>query len=283
VYPFYPTLEERSVVGDLKNAGEILETVVEDGQEELDRASAGLALSGLAAGLNISFSAAALGVVGAFTGGVGLVAALLYPIGFLIVILGRSQLYTENTVTPVAVVLTNFGALSNMLRLWVVIFVANVLGAILFAATVVYGEVLPPPALQVRFDEVAGKLDHGFWNATLKAVVGGWLVALMAWLVAASRDTITQAVVIYVLAFLIPAGGLIHCIAGSSEVLISVFSGKASILEYLGGFLLPATLGNTIGGVFLVALLNYGQVAGSNKKTFLSGYTEENRQEEEDS
>ena len=267
-------------MGDLKKAGEILETVVEDGNEELSRASLGLGLSGLAAGLNISFSAVALGVVGSLTGGVGLAAALLYPIGFLIVILGRSQLYTENTVTPVAVVLTDSSALWNMLRLWVVIFVANVVGAILFAATVVYGEVLPPPALQVLFDEVAGKLDHGFWNATLKAVIGGWLVALMAWLVAACRDTISQAVVIYVLAFLIPAAGLIHCIAGSTEVLISVFAGEASFLEYLGGFLLPATLGNTIGGVFLVALLNYGQVAGSDKKTRLSGYTDENQESE---
>ena len=97
---------------------------------------------------------------------------------------------------------------------------------------------------------------------TLKAV-GGWLVALMAWLVAASRDTISQAVIIYVLAFLIPAGGLVHCIAGSSEVLISVFAGEVSFLEYLGGFLLPTTLGSTIGGVILVTLLNYGQVAAS--------------------
>jgi formate-nitrite transporter family protein len=270
-------------VGDLKKAGEILEAVVDDGNEELGRASLGLGLSGLAAGLNISFSAVALGVVGALTGGVGLVAALLYPIGFLIVVLGRSQLYTENTVTPVAVVLTNFGALPNMLRLWVVIFVANVIGAILFAVTVVYGEVLPPPAFQVLFDEVAGKLDHGFWNMTLKAVVGGWLVALMAWLVAASRDTISQVVIIYVLAFLIPAGGLVHCIAGSSEVLISVFAGEVSFWEYLGGFLVPATLGNTIGGVILVALLNYGQVAGSKSgaKTSLSGYTAESGQRED--
>jgi formate-nitrite transporter family protein len=100
----------------------------------------------------------------------------------------------------------------------------------------------------------------------------------MAWLVAACRDTISQAVVIYVLAFLIPAGGLIHCIAGSTEVLISVFAGEASFLEYLGGFLVPATLGNTIGGVFLVALLNYGQVTGSDKKTRLSGYTDESQE-----
>ncbi len=264
-------------MGDQKKAGEILEAIVDDGNEELGRASLGLGLSGLAAGLNVSFSAVALGVAGALTGGVGLVAALLYPIGFLIVILGRSQLYTENTVTPVAVVLTNFSALTNMLRLWVVIFVANVIGATLFAAAVVYGEVLPPPAVQVLFEEVAGKLDDGFWSLTLKAVVGGWLVALIAWLVAASRDTISQALVIYVLTFLIPAAGLAHCIAGTTEVMISVFAGEVTFLEYLGGFLVPATLGNTIGGIVLVALLNYGQVAGSNSgaKTSLSGYATE--------
>jgi formate/nitrite transporter FocA (FNT family) len=94
-------------------------------------------------------------VGGTLTGGVGLAAALLYPIGFLIVIPGRSQLYTENTVTPVAVVLTNFSSLPNMLRLWVVIFAANVIGAILFAVTLVYGEMLPPATLQILFDEVA--------------------------------------------------------------------------------------------------------------------------------
>lgn len=91
-------------------------------------------------------------------------------------------------------------------------------------------------------------------------------MALMAWMVAASRDTISQAFFIYVLAFLIPASGLIHCIAGSSEVLISVFAGEVPFTEYLVGFLLLATLGNAAGGVFLVALLNYGQVAVSDKK-----------------
>lgn len=261
-----------------KSAGEILEAVVEDGREELGRASAGLALSGLAAGLNISFSAVALGAVGAFTGGIGLAAALLYPIGFLIVVLGRFQLFTENTVTPVAVVLTNFGSLSNMLRLWVVIFVSNLVGSVLFAAAAVYGDVLPASTFTVLFDEVAQKLDYGFWEATFKAVFGGWLVALMAWMVAASKDTISQVFFIYVLAFLIPASGLIHCIAGSSEVLISVFAGEAPFTEYLVSFLLPATLGNALGGVFLVALLNYGQVAVSDKKTALSGYTEDQQE-----
>jgi formate/nitrite transporter FocA (FNT family) len=261
-------------MADSKNAGEILEAVVEDGREELDRASLGLIFSGFAAGLNISFSAVALAVVGALTGGVGLAAYLVYPLGFLIVILGKAQLFTENTVTPVAVALTDLRTVPNMLRMWTVVFVANILGAMLFSAVVVYGHVLEPGALQILFEEVSHKAQYGFGIVLLKAVFGGWLVALIAWLVAASQDTISQVFFVYSLAFLIPAAGLTHCIAGSSEFLISVFSGEESWAEYLVGFLVPTTLGNTVGGVVLVALLNYGQVMGSKAKTALSGVTD---------
>ncbi len=87
----------------------------------------------------------------------------------------------------------------------------------------------------------------------------------MAWLVAACKDTITQAFSIYVLSFLIPAAGLAHCVAGSTEVLIGVFAGEAALTGYVFGFLAPATLGNAIGGVVLVTLLNFGQVVGSDK------------------
>jgi formate/nitrite transporter FocA (FNT family) len=261
-------------MADSKSAGEILEAVVKDGREELDRASLGLAFSGFAAGLNISFSAVALAVVGALTGGVGLVAYLVYPLGFLIVILGRAQLFTENTVTPVTVALTDLRAVPNMLRLWVVVFVANLLGATLFAAVIVYGHVLEPGALRILFEEVSHKVDYGFGSVLIKAVFGGWLVALIAWLVAASQDTISQVFFVFSLAFVIPAAGLTHCIAGSSEFLISVFSGEEGWAGYLGGFLLPTTLGNIVGGVILVTLLNYGQVMGSRAKTALSGVTD---------
>jgi formate/nitrite transporter FocA (FNT family) len=261
-------------MADSKSAGQILEAVVKDGREELDRASLGLAFSGFAAGLNISFSAVALAVVGALTGGVGLAAYLVYPLGFLIVILGRAQLFTENTVTPVTVALTDLRAVPNMLRLWTVVFVANVLGAMLFSAVIVYGHVLEPAALQILFEEVSHKAHYGFGSVLLKAVFGGWLVALIAWLVAASQDTISQVFFVFSLTFLIPAAGLTHCIAGSSEFLISVFSGEEGWATYLGGFLLPTTLGNIVGGVVLVTLLNYGQVMGSRAKTALSGVTD---------
>ena len=246
-----------------KSANEILDTVVADGKNELDRANTGLAISGFAAGLNISFAAVALAIVASLTGGLGPAAYAVYPIGFIIVILGRAQLFTENTVTPVTVVLAQAGRLPNMLRLWAVVFFANALGTLVFAAAAYYGDLLPSGALEVLLQKVSEKMNYGFVSAGIKAVFGGWLVALIAWLVAAAQDTISQIFFVFALTALIPALGLTHCIAGSSEVLMAVFAGEVSAGEYLGEFMLPTTLGNIVGGVFLVTLLNYGQVAGS--------------------
>ncbi len=245
-------------------AGEILEETIDDGREELARGSAGLALSGLGAGLNVSFSAVALGIVGALSGGVGLLAYAAYPIGFIFVMLSRQQLFTTNTVTPVVVVLDeDRSQLWNMLRMWGILFVANVLGALAFAFAVTHAEILPPAALDLILEEVAHKMENGFWVLALKGVIGGWLVAFVVWLVAASQDTISQVFFIWAPVFLIPATGLVHCIAGSTEVMIGVFVGETSFGEFLGGFLVPATLGNAVGGLILVTLLNYGQVIGS--------------------
>src|SRR5215212_11895884 len=128
----------------MKSPAEILESVIEDGRKELRRGGTGLAFSGLGAGLNISFSVIALAVIGSLTGGVGLAAIAAYPIGFLIVVLGRAELYTENTVTPVSVTLTDHSQLLNMLRLWALVFVFNVIGVIAFSFVIYYGAVLSP-------------------------------------------------------------------------------------------------------------------------------------------
>jgi len=245
-------------------AGEILEETLQDGREELARGSAGLALSGLGAGLNVSFSAVALGIVGALSGGVGLLAYAAYPIGFIFVMLSRQQLFTTNTVTPVVVVLDeDRSQLWNMLRMWGILFVTNVLGALVFAFAVTHAEILPASALNVLLEEAAHKMENGFLALLVKGVIGGWLVAFVVWLVASARDTTSQLLLIWAPVFLIPATGLVHCIAGSSELMISVFGGETSWGEFLVGFLLPATLGNAIGGVILVTLLNYGQTIGS--------------------
>lgn len=269
-------------MADTKTAGEIYDTVAEEGRMNLSRASLGLAFSGLGAGLNISFGALAMFSVANLTGGVGLAAIAVYPLGFLMVVLGRSQLFTETTVTPVVVVLTDWKRnprrLVNMLRLWGVVLVSNLVGAMIAAAAISYTRVLDAQAFEFLLEEVAHKMEPNFVGTTLYAVYGGWVVALMAWLVAASRDTIGKAFMIWATAIVIPAGALPHSIAGSAEVLIGVLENEVLWRDYATGFLIPAVLGNVIGGVFFVSLLNYAQVAGSSKKTRLShiSNTEEN-------
>lgn len=266
-------------MAETKTAKEIYETVEEEGRANLSRASLGLAFSGLSAGLNISLGALAMFSVAGMTGGVGLAAIAIYPLGFLVVVLGRTQLFTETTVTPVAVVLADWKrkprCVVNTLRLWSVVLASNLLGALLAAAAISYTRVLDAGTFELLLHEVVGKMGNDAVSTTLYAVYGGWVVALMAWLVAASRDTIGKAFVIWATAILIPAGSLPHSVAGSAEILIGVLSGKVFWIDYLTSFLIPAVLGNTIGGVFFVALLNYAQIIGSSKKTALAHLSEE--------
>jgi formate/nitrite transporter FocA (FNT family) len=259
------------------NAAEIMRAVIEDGQSELERATPGLAFSGFVAGLNVPFGAVATAVFAAMTGGMGLVPILFSPLGFLIVILGQAELVTAHTVSGVAAMLKEFGYWRSLVRLWVVVLVFNLLGTSFFAVLVAYGKVLPPSSLDYLFKLSDQILQLGFWGVLLRGVLAGWLVGLMVWLVASSKDTISVFFSVYAISLLLPATSSPHCIADSIELLISLFSGNIAPLEYLGGFLLPSTIGNAIGGAVLVTLLNWGQVLGSKKKILLDKYVDGDR------
>jgi len=248
------------------DAAEILRTVINDGQSELERSSTGLAFSGFAGGLCISFGAAAIAAFAALTGGLGIVPILFYPLGFLIIFLGQAELFTAHTVSGVAATLKEFDYLRHLVRLWVVVLIFNLLGTAFFAALVVYGKVLPPSAIGYLSELTDQIVRFGFWGTFLRAVLTGWVVGLMIWLVASSKDTISVFFSVYALALVLPAAGLPHCIADSIELFTSLFSSDISLLQYLGSFLIPTTLGNTIGGIVLVTLLNWGQVVGSKKE-----------------
>jgi formate/nitrite transporter FocA (FNT family) len=184
---------------------------------------------------------------------------VLYPIGFVAVIIGRAQLFTENTLYPVVLVLDERRHLLRTLRLWAVVFASNVLGAVLFAALAVKTSALRPDILsqllQLGVDAATGSASHFFWSG----VIGGWLIALVAWTVTASHWTIGQLAIVYLLTFVVGVGHFAHCIAGSGEILSAVMAGSVSASRYLQ-WLASATSGNICGGVLIVSLLNYGQV-----------------------
>jgi formate/nitrite transporter FocA (FNT family) len=243
-------------------AQEILQATLENARSELRRSVGKLTFSGIAGGITMGLTGLAVAATRALVGEGGwrdLISYLAYPVGFIAVIIGRSQLFTENTLYPVVLVLDERRHLARMLRLWAVVFTANVFGAWVFALLLIKTAALSPDisSQMVRLGEraVSGNFDHFFWSG----VIGGWLIALVAWTVSGSHWTIGQVAMIYMLTFLVGIGRFAHCVASSCEILSAVEFGAVAPHLYFQ-WLLPATLGNICGGVVIVSLLNYGQV-----------------------
>jgi len=244
------------------SAAEIFERVEAGAEEELARPLHNLAISAVSAGLAMGLSglgvALLLHLLG--TDRVGsTVAYLAYPLGFLIVIIGRQQLFTENTLFPVALVLEQRRHLGKTARLWAVVLIGNVLGTLLFAVLATQTPALTPAIASEIATLGVENGGKGFATVFWTGVIGGWLIALVAWLVTASTDTIGQVVIIVLVTYVVGVGHFAHSVAGSGEVLIAVLAGDLPLSSYLT-WLPAAVLGNATGGVLIVALFNYGQI-----------------------
>jgi Formate/nitrite family of transporters len=233
--------------------------------DELRRPARALFWSSLAAGLVIgwSFVASAYGASVASPEWAGVAGAIAYPLGFALVIIGRNQLFTENTLEPVIPLLEDHDrrTLRLVLRLWVIVLFGNLLGALIFALlaalTPMLQTKLEPQLLHLSREAMAGGFDRVFYLA----IFAGWLIALTAWLVQATERTLAQIVLIWLTIAPISAFGFRHSIAGAVEVFYLAANGGTGWGDAVGGFLVPAVLGNIVGGVLFVALLNHGQVA----------------------
>lgn len=249
-------------------AAVVYEAIRREGEEELCRPTSALAWSGLAAGLSMGFSMVAEGLLRASLPDepwTPLIARLGYSVGFLIVILGRQQLFTENTLTPILPLMKRRDSATfwQVLRLWGVVLLANLVGAFIFAWVVGNTGVFEPH-VKSQFTELGRHaLGSDFFNTLLRGVFAGWLIALMVWLLPAAQAA--RVSIIVIITFLVGLAGLAHIIAGSVEVLYLVTTGQESILTYFLSFMLPALLGNILGGTALVAALNHAQVVSGDE------------------
>jgi formate/nitrite transporter FocA (FNT family) len=258
-----PAQEQSTTEQSLRRtAREIFQHVEDNAHEELRRSPHALAFSGFAGGLSMGLTG--LGVASALAALPDVptrefLATLVYPIGFIAVIIGRAQLFTENTLYPVALILSERRHFIDTLRLWSLVFTFNILGAISFAALAILTGALPAQIhkelVQLGIASSQGGLSHIFWSG----VIGGWIIALVAWMVTASHWTIGQIAVIWLLTFVVGIGHFAHCIASSGEIMSAVFAGQVAFSHYLQ-WLSFATAGNITGGVLIVTLLNFGQV-----------------------
>lgn len=242
-------------------AEDIYEQVALNAKTELKRSTLSLAISGYAGGIFMGLSGLGMALVLGFFGVSPLthfVASMFYPTGFIVVIVGRAQLFTENTLYPVALVLAEKRELLNTLRLWCTVLPANVLGALTFAALAARTPALPPQTRQALIDLGlhAAHASPGtiFWSG----ITAGWIIATAAWLVSGSHSITGSVMILGLLTFVVGFGNFAHCIATSGEILSAVLGGQIAASSYLH-WLWLAVAGNVCGGVFMVTLLEYGQ------------------------
>jgi formate/nitrite transporter FocA (FNT family) len=255
-----------------KSQVQILQHTEEAALTQLNRSPAGLMLSAFSAGLDIGFSVLLMAVILTLFNGVfpdpvvEFLVANMYPIGFIFVVLGRSELFTEHTTLAVLPVLQGLASLRKLLRLWLFVYVGNIAGGLIFALILSY------LANSIHFLEgwsiakISESLITHLWiTKMLTAALAGWLMGLLAWLVAAARETVSQIFIIWTITTCIGVAHLSHCIVGNIEVSAGLMNGNISFAQYLN-FLLPVTIGNIIGGVFFVGILKYSHTALSGKE-----------------
>jgi formate/nitrite transporter FocA (FNT family) len=246
------------------SAALIHETIRAEGESELERTSWALILSGFAAGLSMGLSLMVEGVLQSRLPDAPwreLVSKSGYTIGFLVVVLGRQQLFTENTVTPILPLLYNRdpATFGRVARLWALVLIANIAATWLIAGVLSQTAVFEPD-VKAAFSEISHHaLGSSFTTTCLKGVFAGWLIALMVWLLPGAGGM--RPIVIMIVTYVVAIASLAHIVAGSVDAAYLVWTSAATATDYLWRFFLPTLLGNTVGGVTLVAVLNYGQVA----------------------
>ncbi len=240
----------------------IYEIISTEGQEELSRSLPSLGWSGLVAGLCISFSLFCEGYLKHHLPGGDnfLLENLGYTFGFVIVIIGRFQLFTENTITVVLPLLEKrtWRNFSRTLKLWGVVLLTNFIGTFIAALLVTKFTFVSPELLEVFTEISRHAVDQEFWHIFQMAIPAGFLIACLVWMLPSARGG-TEFWVIVMMTYIIAIGDFAHIVAGSAEAFILMLQGQLDIIKGVA-FLIAACAGNIVGGTFLFAVIAYNQV-----------------------
>jgi len=250
-----------------KEVAQILEEQIDAGLKEFNRSNFGLFISSFAAGLEIGFSILFMSTI--FTTFhdqlnpelLKMYLAMCYPIGFIFVIIGRSELFTEHTALAILPVLNRSVSLKDLFILWGLVYLGNIVGGFLFGLLLVKIGPSVGFADHESFYWLAHKLiDHDWSVIFFSALLAGWMMGLLGWLVTSSQETISRIIVIILVTFIIGLAGLHHCIVGSIEVFAGMLvSSEITLTDYLV-FQVWASVGNAIGGAVFVAILKFSHV-----------------------
>ncbi|MFJ3052948.1 formate/nitrite transporter family protein [Pseudomonas nitroreducens] len=240
------------------------------GNHELERTLAALWWSALAAGLTIGLSLMAMGLFRARLPDhdmAVITTSLGYPVGFLAIILARQQLFTENTLTAVLPVMSEptLEKFGQLLRLWSVVLLGNIVGALLFAYGMLHLPIFDTKADQAFLEIGREVMENDHWQMFSKGIVSGWMIATMVWLVPAAENA--KVWIIFLVTYLMALGSFSHIVVGTCEVGYLMFAGEVGLAAFVIDFALPTLVGNIVGGSLIFALMSHAQVRSDTTST----------------
>ncbi|MFA5955295.1 formate/nitrite transporter family protein [Hyphomicrobium sp.] len=241
----------------------VYEIIRVQGEIELRRPVSALWWSGVAAGISIGFSfltEAALAAHLPEAPWSAVVAKLGYAVGFLIVILGHQQLFTENVLTAVLPIMARkqMHWFLRMVRLWGIVLAANIVGCLIFALALAFLPIVPSDVAG-ELSKIVGKvMGNSPGEMFAKGIGAGWLIAALVWILSSTERV--EFFVITLLTYLIALFGFTHIVAGSSEALYGVLTGAVTLETAIFRFFMPTLAGNVFGGTVLFSVLSYAQV-----------------------
>ena len=248
-----------------KEAYEIMNEQISAGLKEYKRSDLGLFLSSLSAGLEVGFSILVIGIIytlfknDSTTGQLAVMMAMAYPIGYVFVIIGRSELFTEHTTLATIPVMNGQATLISLAKLWLIVYVGNLVGGYIFGSiTLAFNSEMHIIGKDFFYYISEKMLKYSVTATLISGIMAGWLMGMLSWLLTSAQDTFSRVVMIFLVTFLISIAGLHHCIVGSIEVFMAFFAeaNTVSLAEFLK-FQSLATIGNIIGGVLLVAVVKF--------------------------
>lgn len=260
-------MEEEEQQEEIREASKLSPTTIYevirlDGEEELRRKKMSLLWSGISAGIVISLSVLGEAIFRANlpdTPARYLVENLGYSLGFLMVIVGRMQLFTENTMTTVLPLLDKPGwkVLGQTAALWGIVLLANVIGAFIVALFYIFSGAIGDDLMVAMMELSLHAMGFAPGEAFARGIPAGVLVAAIVWMLPQVKDAAVAIIIIFT--WLIAAGDFTHIVAGSVEMAMLIVAGELNPVDGLFDFFLPVLAGNVIGGTAIFTMLIYGQ------------------------
>jgi formate/nitrite transporter FocA (FNT family) len=251
------TSHEGTILKDRFGTEDVFERIIQVADEEVTTNTRELLFSALAAGFAITLTFFLYASMYASTGGHPILKGLLYPLGFIYIVLGGYQLFTENTLPPIALLFERMTTVLNVLRVWGVVLVGNFIGGVIGAIALAFTGVFGPQARQAGITLAESTLAIPFNDLFFKAMFAGFIVAGVVWLDYSARDTMSRFILVYMAFLTIPLTGLKHIVITFTEMIYLWLTVGGPIFTYLTSAALPVLLGNIVGGVLLVTTVNY--------------------------